>query len=164
MSLNDAGQWATIVTAAIAVLAVFVAWLSISAQRKIARCSAAVDFFMKTEMDNDMINAFRESEKAIKELQASPSIEAFVQTDLWRPIQRYLNVHELMAVAVHTRIFDQRICYSFWADILTKAHRDTEKLIAYRREEAGGAGSYEDLLRLHRRWSGRRWIWQRWRS
>jgi hypothetical protein len=164
MTLVEAIQDAPVFTAGIGALALITAVTSILVQRKVARCRAAVDFFVKIEMDEAMIAAFRAFEDGVREFRSFLSMEAFMESQHCRSIQRYLNIHELMAVGVHTKIFDQRVCYAFWSDILAAHHNDTERLIAHIRRQPGGSATYEDLLRLHRRWNGRRWIWQRWRS
>jgi hypothetical protein len=164
MTWGEASQLAPLFGTGIAGLALITAVASIAVQRKLARCRAAIDFFVKTEMDESMIAAFRCFDDGVKEFRSFLSMEAFMESQHSRSIQRYLNIHELMAVGMHTKIFDQRVCYTFWSDILAAHHNDTGRLIAHIRRQPGGSATYEDLLRLHRRWNGRRWIWQRWRS
>jgi hypothetical protein len=131
MTWDEASQHAPLFATGIAGLALITAVTSIAVQRKLARCRAAVDFFVKTEMDEAMIVAFRSFDDAVKEFRSFLSMETFIDSQHCRSIQRYLNIHELMAVGVHTKIFDQRVCYAFWSDILAAHHNDTERLIAH---------------------------------
>ena len=165
MTLDCLLHYAPIGTAGAAISAFLLAFYSISVQRKIARCRAAVDFFVKAEMDEHMITAFRDFDTAIAEFKKYISVAAFVKKEdkHYRAIQRYLNIHELMAVSIHSKIFDQHICYSYWADILVSAHNDTLKVIDHIRAEPGGAVNVMKIF-LHESWNGHRWIWQKWRS
>ena len=164
MTLDDAARHAPIVTAAVAVLALLVAWISIRVQRAVARRRAAVDFFVKTEMDERMLLAYRKFLDGVEQLGKATSIKEFSKTEPYTDIRTYLNVHELMAVGIHNKIFDQRICYEFWVDEVDRAYRDTNQLINYVRSEPGCGETYTDLIQLHRRWMGPHWIWQLWRS
>jgi Domain of unknown function (DUF4760) len=164
MTLDDAARYAPIVTAAVAVLALLVAWRSIHIQRGVARRRAAIDFFLKTEMDEKMLQAYRKFNNGVEELEKATSIEEFSKTDSYIDIRTYLNVHELIGVGIHNKIFDQRICYEFWVDELDRAYRETKPLINYIRSHPGCGETYTDLIRLHERWTGAHWIWQLWRS
>jgi hypothetical protein len=154
MTLDDAARHAPIVTAAVAVLALLVAWVSIHVQRGVARRRAAIDFFAKTEMDEKMLLAYRKFIDGVEELKKATSIEEFSKTGSYTDIRTYLNVHELMAVGIHNKIFNQRICYEFWSDELERAYRETKPLITYVRSHPGCGETYTDLIRLHERWTG----------
>ena len=67
MTLDDVARYAPIVTAAVAALALLVAWISIHVQRGVARRRAAIDFFLKTEMDEKMILAYRKFKNGVGE-------------------------------------------------------------------------------------------------
>lgn len=57
-------------TASVAVLGGAIALVSIIVQRNLARRRAAVDFFLKLEMDEKMMQAFERFESAIEQLKA----------------------------------------------------------------------------------------------
>jgi hypothetical protein len=161
---DDAARYAPLVTATVAVLALMVAFGSIHAQRKIARRRAAIDFFLKAEMDDKMMTAFASIEASVIEFRKAPSVHEFCETEDYKKIRTYLIILELMAVGIHNKTFDQRICYDFWADVVSRAHNDTRPLINHIRSNPGCAATYDDLIRLNNRWNGHRWIWQWWRS
>jgi hypothetical protein len=50
--------YAPIVTASTAIFAVIAALISIFVQRSVARKRAAIDFFLKTEMDQTLLDAY----------------------------------------------------------------------------------------------------------
>jgi hypothetical protein len=66
------------VTASVAVLGGAIALVSIIVQRNLARRRAAVDFFLKVEMDEKMMQAFERFESAIEQLKAE-SIDKLTQ-------------------------------------------------------------------------------------
>ena len=61
MTLKEAAEYAPLVTASVAALAPLVAVVSILVQKGIARKRAAIDFFLKTEMDNEVFNDYAKS-------------------------------------------------------------------------------------------------------
>jgi hypothetical protein len=69
-SLAQFAQIAPLVTAAVAFLALIVAAASIAAQKQIARRRAAIDFFLKTDLDQNMLTAHGDFETAVKALKA----------------------------------------------------------------------------------------------
>jgi len=41
----------------------------------------------------------------------------------YRHILKYLNIHELVAVGIKNRVFDDDVCFNFWGDVLVQ-HAD----------------------------------------
>jgi hypothetical protein len=164
MTIENAARVAQIVTAAVAVLALLVAYNSVRVQRGIARRRAAIDFFLKTEMDEKVVNKLLAFGKKIDEFKSSASIEEFAKTESCTDIHHCLYIYELMAVGIHNKIFDQRICYEYWRDELNRAYNSAKEIIDYDRMQPGRADTYCDLIRLQKKWTGPHWIWQRWRS
>lgn len=164
MTLDEALKYAPIATAVAAVFGFLLALVTLCVQRRIARRRAAIDFFLKTEMDDKIVKAFVDFKNAVKELKNAQSMEEFESTDAYTKIRQYLNIHELMAAGVHNKILDQRICYEFWEYELVRAYMDTKRLIDFERAKPGCAETYTELIRLQKTWSGQHRIWQRWRS
>ena len=65
----------------IAILSAGISYRSLRVNRKTARRRAAVDVFVKTEMDQTLIRAFDEFRLARTALEAQPDMEAFVVTE-----------------------------------------------------------------------------------
>ena len=84
-----------------------------------ARKRAAVDIFLKTEMDKHLVEAWDEFERATEALKSAPSVEEFCEavaySNNYLAIRRYLNIHELIAVGIKNKMFDDRTCFDFWA-------------------------------------------------
>jgi hypothetical protein len=82
MTWGEASQLAPLFGTGIAGLALITAVASIAVQRKLARCRAAIDFFVKTEMDESMIAAFRCFDDGVKEFRSFLSMKAFMESDI----------------------------------------------------------------------------------
>jgi hypothetical protein len=153
---NKLAMYAPILTATIAAIAVFVALVSIRVQRSIARKRAAIDVFIKTEMDQSMIaayEAFREGRGVLNKVTNDAEFEAFSKSPHYRAIRAYLNIHELIAVGIHNGVFDQTVCYEFWCDVLNNACRDVRRVIEHAQAQPGGQYTYRDLEKLNEMWS-----------
>lgn len=98
MTLKEAAEYAPLVTANVAALAPLVAVVSILVQKGIARKRAAIDFFLKTEMDNEVFNDYAKSRSVFVALKPGKPMEVFCSSDDYSLVSKYLNLHELMAV------------------------------------------------------------------
>ena len=98
MTLKEAAEYAPLVTASVAALAPLVAVVSILVQKGIARKRAAIDFFLKTEMDNEVFNDYAKSRSVFVALKPGKPMEVFCSSDDYSLVSKYLNLHELMAV------------------------------------------------------------------
>jgi Domain of unknown function (DUF4760) len=150
-------QWGT---ACIAAGALAVAYHSIQNQKEIARKRAAMDFFAKTEMDRNTLEAHKDFTGATKKLKASlvegkmgPSFEN--SKEYW-DIRDYLNLHELMSVGLMQEVFDDHVCFFFWSGELERAYRDTRPLIEYVQALPDQKGTYVELVKVAQRWAGRK--------
>jgi Domain of unknown function (DUF4760) len=105
--LDEAAKYAPIATATIATLALIVALVSILVQRGLAKRRAALDFFFKTEMDKSIVDAYNSYETAIEKFQEHKSVEKLYDDDAdYRSVRAYLNIHELVAVGIHTGVLN----------------------------------------------------------
>ena len=98
MTLKEAAEYAPLVTASVAALAPLVAVVSILVRKGIARKRAAIDFFLKTEMDNEVFNDYAKSRSVFVALKPGKPMEVFCSSDDYSLVSKYLNLHELMAV------------------------------------------------------------------
>jgi hypothetical protein len=134
--------------------AVFVALWSLLAQKKLARGRAAIDFFLKTEMDSAMLKAFEACRVAIGELNKNPTMSQFKTTEHYRAIRTYLNINELMAIAVSKKVFSMQVCYNFWCNTLKTLQEESQSVIDDARKEHNGDRRYDGLIALNRLWCG----------
>jgi hypothetical protein len=163
MTLGQAISLAPLATACVASCALLAAFWSIGAQKRLARRRAAIDFFLKTEMDDKMLEAWENYVVAVKELKNVDSMEKFIPTPNYRHIRAYLNIHELLAVGIRNKVFDRRVCYDFWADVLLNACIESKKVIDHVRSAPIGMATYSDLLKLQQRWTSPKRLFPVWR-
>ena len=70
-------------------------------QTLVARRRAAIDFFLKTDLDHNMLEVHRDFRTAVKALKlhlaAGQTVKSFEESDekIYRNILKYLNIHEL---------------------------------------------------------------------
>jgi Domain of unknown function (DUF4760) len=130
------GKVAPIVTALIAFGAASVAAFSLRAQVHIARRRAAIDVFLKTEMDQGMLTAYREYVEGLELSKQYDNIDQFKkdnQKTYWA-VRTYLDVNELICIGINHKAFDQRVCYGFWYGILNKARTEAAEIIDHVRQ------------------------------
>ena len=141
----------------VAAAAFMVAWRSLSAQKSIARKRAAIDVFLKTEMDHNMIEAFSAYESAVDELEKGDSAEVFYKDNRrsYNAIRTYLNINELIAIGVNRKVFDEGVCFNFWSDLLIDVGKGSAKIIENDRKEEGDEEAYSDMLKLAKKWTKR---------
>jgi hypothetical protein len=88
VTLKEAAEYAPLVTASVAALAIAVAVSSILVQKSVARRRAAIDFFLKTDMDEKVVKAFDDFNAAVVHLNGSNSVEEFAKTDKYIKSER----------------------------------------------------------------------------
>ena len=78
-------------------MGVGIAIWGIWSQRSIARKRAAIDVFIKTEMDEKMTEAYDKFHAGLDKMRNAKSVEEFCTAEALRPdylaIRKYLNVH-----------------------------------------------------------------------
>jgi hypothetical protein len=156
---------APIATASIALIAATIAALAIRVQRSIARQRASIDFFVKTEMDRAMLDAHENYLKGVAVLKLAAAnattMAKFEKTEEYQHVRTYLNVHELIAVAVNKKVFDDDVCYHFWSDTLVRHCTECDAVFKLLRRSRESQATYHDLKILLARWSERRAEWRR---
>jgi hypothetical protein len=163
MALTDLGDWpfwehlgrvAPIVAVFIAVGAAIVAVFSLLTQVHIARRRAAIDVFLKTEMDHTMLTAYQDYVDGLEAGKQYSSVDQFKSADpkAYGAVRTYLNVNELICIGINHKAFDQRVCYGFWHGILDRARTEGAEVIKHARELADGAHTYDHILSVNERW------------
>jgi Domain of unknown function (DUF4760) len=163
MAFAQAASLAPLAIAFVGFCALCAALWSIGAQKRLARRRAAIDFFLKTEMDDKMLQAWDNYLIAVKELKNVSSMKEFELTEKYRHIRAYLNIHELLAVGIRNKVFDRRVCYDFWGDVLLNACNESQKVIEYVQCIPNGKATYADLLKLRQRWIRPKRLFPVWR-
>ncbi len=151
-----AAKFAPLLTATVALGAGVIAYIAIHAQRDIARRRAAIDFFLKTEMDQTIIDLYNNFKSITPSIASLPSIENFAETEDYKKVRAFLNICELIAVGINQGAFSERVSYAYWGDVLPNAYKTTLPLIKYVRDSCddGSAATYIDLEKICERWIG----------
>src|ERR1700692_4169856 len=129
MSAQDIVPYAQISTAFVATAALIFATWSLLTQKSVARRRAAIDFFLKTEMDEKMLAAYNIYVESKTKISTYPDIQEFCRTEHYDHVRANRNILELMAVGVHNNTFDERICYVYWCDFIKGAVADCRPLL-----------------------------------
>jgi hypothetical protein len=161
---DQAKDYAAIAGAGIAILAAFIATTAILVQRSIARKRAAIDFFLKAELDNTMRAAYDDYETGIKALKAGVHLNTFRTSKEYDDICAWLDAMELFAVGIETGIFDRRTCYHFWGGEVIDVCNDAISVINDVREQIDDPAAYKQLTTLNELWASPPRRWQRWRD
>jgi hypothetical protein len=152
-------HFAPLAAAIIASIAGLIAYFALRAQKEIARKRAAIDFFLKADLDSSILavnQKFFPSVRAVNDLiETGASFEEIEKTDEYKSVEAYLNIHELLAVAVRKSIFDERTCYDYWSGALMGHWQESQKLIDIIRARPYDKDAYIEVSRLYLKWSKR---------
>ena len=147
-------QW---ITATVAVIAAGVAAVGIGIQWWLARKRAAIDFFLKTEADQHLLDAYDEFHAGVEQMNTM-DIDVFCTSEdpgvrkHYFAVRRYLNIHELIAVGIKNGMFHDRTCYDFWVGILFRHVDAARPVINHVRGRRGREATYCELEALYTRW------------
>lgn len=87
--------------------------------------------------------------------------DPIVDDEACKNVRDYLNIHELIAVGIDNKVFDERVCYNHWSGVLVRHCKAAERVIAYACEPNDGAANYTyyHLKRRNKKWARRlnRW-------
>jgi len=98
---------APLATTSIALIAATIAIISLRTQVAIARKRAAIDVFLKTEMDHAMLKAYLEYEDGLRESTSYPSADDFskAEPEKYMAVRVYLDVNELICIGINNKDF-----------------------------------------------------------
>jgi len=149
-------QW---ITAIVAVIAVAVAGTGIAVQWWLARKRAAIDFFLKTEADKYLLDAYDEFYKGITKMKSLPINEFCTSQNeevraCYFAVRKYLNIHELIAVGIKNGMFHNRTCYDFWSGVLFRQVEVARPVLDHVHSRPGREATYIELERLYKSWKG----------
>jgi hypothetical protein len=160
IGVHMASDWGSVpqwITAIVAVVALAVAAGSIWWQRQVARQRAALDFFIKTEMDAHLVDAYDKFWQGIDQMKTMTVSDFYSSKDKgirkhYFSVRKYLNVHELVAVGIKRRILNHDICFDYWCDVLLRGVDAARPLIVHVRTQPGHKATYDELLVLYDKW------------
>ena len=154
-TLKQYADLSPIGTVIIAAIAASIAVGAMLVQRDTAKRRAAVDFFLKTETDETLINAYYNFTALVPQIPAILSRADLQRSDAdCRTIETWLRVCELIAVGVIRGAFSENVTLAYWGDVLPETRRDAQLFIQHVRRTPGwgSAATYCDIDTLCRRW------------
>jgi hypothetical protein len=152
---QDAAKYAPLATAFIALCAAGIAWRAMYVHRDVARRRAAIDFFLKTEMDAEALELYERFRRiSVVTVRSIPAPRKY-ELDEYKDARRFLNICELIAVGVNHGAFSEHVSKAYWGDVLPRSYKKMAALIMDIRNsnDEGGIETYIDLERLCDRWS-----------
>jgi hypothetical protein len=117
-------------------------------------------------MDQSLLTLYETCQTHIAKISSSitpnATLEELLAMEGYGAVRTYLNIHELIAVGIHNRVFDERVCYLFWSAILVNHCKEAEALISFSRKDPDEAAAYWQLRKLNKKWSKKiaRWHWR----
>jgi hypothetical protein len=155
---ETAAKFAPILTALIALGAAGIAWRAILEQRDIARRRAAIDFFLKTEVDDTAIRLYKKFKKEAPSMTSMPTIPQ--AWDDYRGFRAFLNICELIAVGIKGGAFSESISYAYWGDVIPESYQTAKQLINCIRNTPGEGSryTYVELEELAKEWEEKEMI------
>jgi Domain of unknown function (DUF4760) len=119
----------------------------------VARRRAAIDFFLKTEMDETVIDWYSKFKEKAASITSKPDTEPGRRD--YEDIRAFLSICELIAVGVNRGVFSKRVSYAYWGDVIPNSYQTAKELIKYIRNTPGEGSrhTYVDLEKLAKRWA-----------
>ena len=151
----EAAKVAPLATAFIALVAAIIALVALFIQRDTARRRAAIDFFLKTEMDEKIIDTYNDFLDLVPQIPAIISRPTLSRRDEeYKKLRTWLNICELIAVGINLGAFSERVSYDYWGYVLPDSFRGARLFILHIRRTPGlgAAATYADLEKLCRKW------------
>jgi hypothetical protein len=157
-SWETIAKLAPIGTALIALVAALIALYSITI---VARRRAAIDFFLKTETDEkliDLYEAFKALRLDLKDITTQQQYEEFKKRKQDpRDVRAFLNLLELIAVGIRRHAFSDTISFHYWGDVLLQGWEASRTYVGFMRKDAaeGTTETLQDLEILYGVWKKR---------
>lgn len=155
---EEAAKIAPLGTAIIAAGAATIALIAMHAQRDTAKRRAAVDFFLKTEMDEKIIGLYEKFEELAPRSAKLVAQDGFDKTNEdYKALRRWLNICELIAAGINQDAFSERISLDYWGDVLPGTYRHAKAFIEFVRQKEQTSESFLELEKLvaKRKWKPR---------
>lgn len=148
--------YAPLITPCVATVAGVIALYSIHVTRSIARKRATIDFFLKTEADGSIVKLFQQFDGHLivvkKHLDDGKPFTEILITEEYKTVHACLNMHELIAVGIANKVFDEKVAYNYWSGALVGHCKDAAKLIDASRADPDDMSAYIAMLELNAVW------------
>lgn len=147
---EDLQKYAQLAVPLIALVAGLIAVSAISAQHKIARRRAALDFFMKTDLDFAVDKLYRSFRDTTDKIERG---ECITQEE-YKDLKHYLNILDLCACGIRYGALSEKVTKEYWGDWLPYAFGRAKTVINYMRvtSSEGVSATYAELEKQARKW------------
>lgn len=153
---NKLLPYAPLITPCVAIVVGGIAFYSIHVTRTIARRRATIDFFLKTEADSSIVKLFQafddHVEAVSKQINGGKALKEVVKSDEYKTVHACLNIHELIAVGIANKVFDEKVAYHYWSGALVGHCKDASKIIDFSRTDPDDLSAYISMPDLNKRW------------
>jgi hypothetical protein len=114
--------------------------------------------FLKTEIDRQALDLWRDYIAALGIYRSASTVESFVTANAkaFNDICTYLSIYELVAIGIKNKLLDEQICFAFWHRIMTQDYDDVEKLLEYVHAQPAWRERFAAYPWLINRWKSRR--------
>jgi hypothetical protein len=86
-------------------------------------------------------------------------LKEIAKTKEYKDIHACLNIHELLAIGVANKVFDEKVAYRYWSAALVSHTKKAERLINFSREEPDDYSAYIGMIKLSQRWGQKLAAW-----
>jgi hypothetical protein len=90
--------------------------------------------------------------KVKKQLEEGKALVEITNTDEYKTVHACLNMHELIAVGISNKVFDEKVAYNYWSGALVGHCKDAAQLIDASRADPDDLSAYIAMLELNKRW------------
>lgn len=148
--------YAPLITPLVGIVAGCIAFYSIHVTRSIARKWATIDFFLKTEVDSSIVKLFQSFDDHVeavgKEISGGKTLKEIVKSPEYKTVHACLNIHELIAVGIDNKVFNEKVAYNYWSRALVGHCKDAAEIINFSRSDPDDLSAYISMLDLNKRW------------
>jgi hypothetical protein len=121
-----------------------------------------VDFFLKTETEDKLIDRYEKFKELKPQLGAIKTLTDYEnfkkKKDECKEVRAFLNLLELIAVGVNQKAFSDIVSYDYWGDVLLSGWEASRGFIGFYRKDAtddGTSETYKELEILYKIWKAR---------
>jgi hypothetical protein len=153
-SLDTLSKIAPIFTAGVAFVGAVAAVASILYQGRLARRRGAIDFFLKTDIDAEIVNLYERFKRIdVVALRSTPTPIKQTLAE-YKDARYFLNICELIAVGINNSAFSETVAKAYWGDVIPSCYAKMRMFIQDVRssDDEGGKDTYCDLEKLCKGW------------
>jgi hypothetical protein len=111
---EELAKLAPLATVIITCLAAGIAVASILYQGRLARRRATVDFFIKFETDDKLVDSYYVFRQETKILRQGAPLSTIIESSSFRSVRLFLDLCELLCAGIRQEAFSENIAFQYW--------------------------------------------------